>query len=227
MFINSIFFIHSMPVFDLEAVDNPTAKYKDCIQAARFRIKWKDIFNVKMFYKAMHFWFEEYEYKDMEEHIDHYETQYFEKINVFGDKELWLRWRVQKEINKYFKYHIDLDYHFLYLVPTEVVRDGKKFKKDVYKGEVEVWVTALLEVDWQNKWAKHWFLKRFHKMFRERIFRTQIYDEHKRELYREAYVMQNYMKHWFKMKRYLPYEEIELFTIPSHAYPTHSGGDKS
>ena len=221
-----------MPVFDLDTIENPTAKYKDCIQAARFRIKWKDIFNVKMFYKAMHFWFEEYGYTDMvdmtvmEEKTDHYETQYFEKINVYGDKELWLRWRPQKVINNYFKYHIDLDYHFLYLVPTEVVRDGKKFKKDVYKGEVEVWVTALLELDWQNKWSKHWFLKRFHKLFQNRIFRTQIYDEHKRELYREAYVMQNFMKQWFKMKRYLPYEETELFNIPSHAFPTHSGGER-
>ena len=216
-----------MPVFDLETVDNPTAKYKECIQAARFRIKWKDIFNVKMFYRAMHFWFEEFHYTDMEEDSEHYETQYFEKINVYGDKELWLRWRPQKVINNYFKYHIDLYYHFLYLVPTEVVRDGKKFKKDVYKGEVEVWVTALLELDWQNKWEKHWFLKRFHKLFKNRIFRTQIYDEHKRELYREAYIMQNYMKQWFKMKRYLPYEETELFQIPSHAFPTHSGGESS
>ncbi len=221
-----------MPVFHLEAanadeeIKEINRKYKGCINAARFRVKWKDIFNLKDFYRALHEWFLEYEWLDMEDKIDHYETLYFEKIGHFGDKELWLRWRPQKKPSnsEYYKYHIDLDFHFLYLVPTEVVREGKKFKKDVYKGEMEVWITALVEPDYKNEWAKHPFLKYFNKLFTERIFRTQLYDEHKRELYREVYILQNYIKQWFKLKRYLPYEEVELF-YPSGAYDTYRGGE--
>jgi hypothetical protein len=207
-----------MPVFTTE----PNASYNRCVQAARFRVKWKDIFNVKEFYRAMHEWLYEYNWIDMEDKIDHYETLYFEKVGLFGDKELWCRWRPQKipTENSYYKYHLDLDFHYLYLVPTEIVREGKKFKKDIYKGEVEVWITALIELDYNGEWSKHPVLRYFNKLFPNRIVYKDIYDEHRRELYREAYILQNFIKQWFKLKRYLPYEETELF-FPSRAYPTY------
>ena len=149
-------------------------------------------------------------------------------MNDFHDKEIWLRWRPHKipGNNNYFKFHIDLDFHFLYLLPTEVVRDGQKHKKDIFKGEVEVWITALLETDYKGEWENHKILKYFNKLFPERIFRKQIVDEHKRELYREVYILQNFIKQWFKLKRYLPYEETPLFH-DSKAYPTHSGGEQA
>ena len=115
-----------MPVFSTE----PNAAYKRCVQAARFRIKWKDIFNVKEFYKAIHEWLEENSWKDMEDGKDHYETLYFEKIGFFNDKELWIHWRPQKipTATSFYRFHLDLDFHYLYLVPTEVIHEGKKFK---------------------------------------------------------------------------------------------------
>ena len=211
-----------MPVFTSE----PEAAYKRCVEAARFRIKWKDIFNVKEFYKAIHEWMLEYNWTDMEDGWDHYETLYFERMGVWNDKELWVRWRPQKtpSSNSYYKYHLDLDFHYLYLRPAEVMHGGKKLKKDIYKGEVEVWITALIELDHQGQWSNHPFLRFFNKLFPERIFRSDIYDEHRRELYREAYILQNFIKHWFKLKRFLPYEEIEQF-FPSEAYPTYLRGE--
>lgn len=225
-----------MPVFNVKLSQEDKAagmkpedpfneQYKKCIQAARFRVKWKDIFNVKAFYKAIHEWTKEYDWFDMEDKSDHYETLYFEKIGLFNEKELWLRWRLQKipppGNSKYYKYHMDLDWHFLYLVPTEVVHEGKKFKKDVYKGEVEVWITALIEVDYENRWKKSPLAKYFQTLVKERIFHHDMMEEHRRELYREAYILQNYMKQWFKLRRFLTYEETEPF-IPSEAYPTYT-----
>jgi len=217
-----------MPVFSTSDPAKATKAYSKCIQAARFRVKWKDIFNVKELYRAMHEWFLEYGWSDMEDSTDHYETYYYERVGDFHDKEIWLRWRPQKipGNNNYFKFHIDLDFHFLYLLPTEVVRDGQKHKKDIFKGEVEVWITALLETDYKGEWENHKILKYFNKLFPERIFRKQIVDEHKRELYREVYILQNFIKQWFKLKRYLPYEETPLFH-DSKAYPTHSGGEQA
>jgi len=216
--INTLSFFRRMPVFP----SNHDETYKRCIQAGRFRVKWKDIFNVKEFYRALHEWSLEYDWKDMEDQLDHYETLYFEKVGLFGDKELWNRWRWQKipNENSYYKYHIDLDFHYLYLVPTEVVREGKKFKKDIYKGEVEVWITALIELDYHGQWSRHPLIRHFNKIFPERIWQKDLYEEHRRELYREAYVLQNFIKQWFRLKRYLPYEEVELF-FPSLAYSTH------
>jgi len=211
-----------MPVFP----DNPTQAYKRCIETARFRVKWRDIFNIKEFYRAIHEWLDEYQWQDLEDGLDHYETLYFEKVGTMGDKEMWVRWRPQKLpiSNSYYKYHLDLDFHYLYLRPAEVMHEGKKLKKNVYKGEVEVWITALIEIDHEGKWSNHPVMRYFNKLFPERIFRSAIYVEHKRELYREAYILQNFIKHWFKLKRFLPYEEIEQF-FPSEAYPTYLRGE--
>lgn len=196
------------------------------IRAAKFRVKWKDIFDAKQFYVAVHEWLEEYGWMSHEnDPIDYiYETLYFEKVGTMGDKELWIRWRLWKYpdgvSNSYYKYHIDLDFHYLYLLPTEVMHEGKKFKKNVYKGEVEVWISSHIQFDYQNVWSTHPILKYFNKIFPKRVFRKDLYDEKKKELYRETYILQNYIKHWFKLKRFLPHEEIKPFH-PSYSFPTY------
>ncbi len=208
---------------DLKTI-NEIYNNKHMVQACRFRIKWKDIFNVKEFYRAMHEWFDEYGWKDMEDGKDHYETLYFEKTGVAADKELWNRWRPQKDSGKLFRYHMDLDFHYLYLVKTEIVHEGKKLNKDIYKGEVEVWITALIEMKFYREWLKHPILKYFPATFYERLMRHDIFDERRRELYREAYILQNYIKQWFKLKKFLPYEDTEPFP-PSEAYPSYTKGE--
>jgi len=42
----------------------------------------------------------------------------------------------------------------------------------------------------------------------------------KKALYRETYELHNFLKQWFKLKRYLPYEEHKNF-YPSYAWPSH------
>lgn len=204
--------------------DALNAYNKRTIEVGKWRIKWKDIFDAKEFYKAIHFWLEEHDWEDHEDGQDHYETIYFEKVSPMGDKELWIRWRVTKfpegVKNSYYRYHLDLDFHYLYLIPTEVVREGKKFKKGIYKGEVEIWTSAYIEFDYENVWSSHPVLKFFNQIFPKRIFRKDLYEERKRELYREIYVLQNFMKHWFKIKRFLPYEEVQIFH-PSMAFPSY------
>lgn len=217
-----------MPIFTEAKTPQEAKKILDeqTIVAAKFRIKWKDIFDAKQFYIALHEWLDEYGWKDPQHGSspDYHESLYFERLSDQGDKELWIRWRMQKfpdEVeNSYYKYHMDFDYHFLYLIPTEVMHEGKKFKKNVYKGEVEVWIHAYLQFDYQGAWSKHPVLQYFNKMFPKRIFRKDLYDEKKKELYREAYILQNYIKHWFKLHRFLPHEEMRPFHR-SYAFPTY------
>ncbi len=190
------------------------------IQAARFRVKYKDIFDLKKFYEDLHLWLEERKWIDFEDGSDHYETFYLEKIDMGGFKEMWMRWRPMKIPieNSYYRYWLDLDFHCLGIKDVEVVKEGKKFS--AHKGEVELTVTAFIELDYQGQWSKHPFLKFFNQIFPKRIFRRALFEEHKREIYREAYEMQNWIKRWFKLKRYLPYEEIKSFH-PSYAWPSH------
>jgi hypothetical protein len=193
------------------------------IEAAKFRIKFKDIFNMRAFYIALHEWFLEYKWSSVDcdgkiEDKDHYETLYLERVGGKGEKEMWWIWRLQKipSKNSYYKFHLDMDFHPLAILNTEVIREGKKFK--AVKGEVEVRLTAYVEFDYTGEWSNHPILKIFNTVFPKRIFRQELYEDHKRELYREVYILQDYMKRWFKLKSFLPYEEITPF-YPSQAYP--------
>jgi len=203
----------------------PILQLKNAVQAAKFRVKFKDIFNLKEFYKAMHEWTKEYAWYSVESDglkiengVDYYETLYLEREHAGGAKEMWWWWRLQKMPvpNSYYKWHMDIDYHILYMFPSEVMREGKKIK--VNKGEVEVKIWAYLEFDYQGQWSKHPILKMFNKVFPNRIFKKELYEDHKIELYREMYLLQAYMKRWFKLRSFLPYEEITPF-FPSWAYP--------
>ncbi len=208
-----------MPVKDIS---------EGAILAANFRIKFKDIFNLKGLYIAMHEWLSEYDWSsvgfdskgkvEIEDGKDQYETLYLERVSPNGAKEMYWFWRLQKipTSNSYYKYHLDIDYHPLYIFPTEVVRDGKKLK--AHKGEVEAKIWAYIEFDYKGEWSKHPILKYFNKMFPKRIFKKDLYTFHKKELYREAYILQAFMKKWFKLKSFLPSEEITPF-FPSKTYP--------
>jgi len=74
----------------------PILQLKNAVQAAKFRVKFKDIFNLKEFYKAMHEWTKEYEWYSVEsdglkieQGTDYYETLYLEREHAGGAKEMW------------------------------------------------------------------------------------------------------------------------------------------
>jgi len=162
----------------------------------------------------------EYGWTDLEDNTEHYETFYLEKIDTGGIKELWIKWRPQKipEENSYYRYWLDFDIHCVGLKNIDTVKEGKKLK--VQQGEIEMYVTAYMDLDYQGQWSSHPILKFFNKLFPNRIFRKELFDKHKKELYREAYELQNWIKQWFKLKTYLPYAEKKSF-FPSRAWPSH------
>lgn len=203
----------------------PFYQLKNAVQATFTRVKFKDVFNLKELYEALKDWLIEYGWGGVESDgkwegpaDEHFEVLYLERIYPAGEKEHWWYWRLQKVPypNSYIKWHLDIDWHNVMIVPTEVMREGKKLK--AHKGEVEIKMWAYLEFDVGNKWSKHPILKLFNKVFPRRIFKKEIYDDHKIELYREVYTMQAYLKKWMKIKSYLPYEEITPFR-PSWAFP--------
>ncbi len=201
----------------------PLKNLNNAIQAAKLRIKYKDIFNLKELYIHTYEWLLEHGWSSVDasgkiEDNEWWESLYLEKIGGRGEKEIWWWWRLQKlpTNNSYYKYHLDLDAHVINLNPTEVVRDGKKLK--AHKGEVEVMVWAYLEFDYKGEWSRHPILKIFNQVFPKRIFKKELYESHKLELYREVYLLQDFLKKWFKLKRFLPYEEVAAFH-PSAAYP--------
>ncbi|MBT3814856.1 hypothetical protein HON71_04845 [Candidatus Woesearchaeota archaeon] len=182
------------------------------------RVKYKDIFNLKAFYEALREWLVEHDWKDLEEGFDHWETFYGERISQGGGREIWMQWRPTKEAEDLkIQYYLDIDWHCLGISSTEIVHNGKKIKTN--KGEVELNIRAFIERKYESEWADHWFLKHFIKLFTNRIYNKDL-ELREKELYQDVYAMQNFIKQWFKMKRYLPYEETKSF-FPSEAYPSH------
>ncbi|MAG60833.1 hypothetical protein CL619_03530 [archaeon] len=192
------------------------------------KVKFKDIFNLKQFYIALHHWLDEYGWEahklvngKVKLDGERYEIYYREKITGGGAKEmdiLWRMWRPAPNSN-WLRQHMDFKFKVLGTTATEVIRDGQKFK--AHKGEVSIEVNAGIEKLYIPAFEQHPILKPFLQIFDKRVYEIQ---EKEKELYQEVYVLMNFIKQWFKLKRYLPYEESKSF-FPSQAWPSHHRED--
>lgn len=210
----------------------PTKKISSKYKIAPFekvKVKYRDIFTLLELYKALYEWLGEYgwkgvHYKDHAKdgavnHIDYLERYYYHKQDPNGMTEHFIFWRVEKELEntKKLKWYIDINFHTLTMKPTEILRDNKKIKTD--KGEVEIEIKGYIETIYAREMDQSPFLKMFKKIFTEQAYHDQI-EQNEKDLYHEVYLLHNFVKQWFKLKRYLPYEETKSFH-PSHAYPSH------
>jgi len=183
------------------------------------RVKYKDIFDLKAFYSSLREWLSEHDWVDEEDGKDHWESYYGERIDASGGREIWINWRCVKkpENAPFLKYYFDFTWHCIGIKKTEIVKNGKKYSAN--KGDVELKIWAFIEKKYEKEFDGHGFLKHFRKIFSQRIYRRTL-ELKKKELYQEAYALQNFVKQWFKLKRYLPYEEAENF-FSSYAWPSH------
>ena len=193
------------------------------------KVKFKDIFNLKEFYIALHHWLDEYGWEahrlqkgSIKPDGSRYEIYYREKIGGGGSTEMDILWRMWRPApnSKWLRQHLDFKFKVLGLTGTEVIRDGQKFK--AHKGEVEISVNAGIQKLYIPAFEQHPILKPFLAIFDNRVYEIQ---EKEKELYQEVYILLNFIKQWFKLKRYLPYEEAKSF-FPSQAWPSHHREDE-
>lgn len=202
----------------------PSKKVANKIDLPVMKVKYKDIFDLKEFYTALHEWYLEYGWADPEDKSDHWETYYAERVGQGNVKEIWIQWRAYKDAPDapFLGYYLDLDFHALGLTTTDVVKEGQKMS--VNKGEVEVSIKGYLEKKYEAQFEKQKLLKEVKSLFTQRVYRKTL-EQRKKELFQELYALQNFMKQWFKLKRYLPYEESKSF-FPSYAWPSHLREEK-
>ena len=182
------------------------------LEAATFRIKFKDYFHLKLLYIMMHEWLVDEKYATRED-SDFPENFYMHRETQRSGTEKWIWWRLTKvpTDNTYYRYVLDLDFHVILLKEAEVMHKGTKFKTNW--GEVEIKVWANLEGDYEHKWRDHPILKHFEELFRKRIFWAD-FQMHKNEFFREAYRFQEAIKTYLKLRTYLPEPELEEFYPP-------------
>ena len=104
-------------------------------------IKYEDVFNMKELYKAIRDWLitNNYVSAKSSEKMEHF---YLEKVNPSGAKEMWVWWRTERSPHdsKYFKYHMNVDFHILGMKDVEIMHQGQKLKAN--KGEVEIMINC-------------------------------------------------------------------------------------
>ncbi len=188
----------------------------DLIEAAKFSVKVEDIFSTKDLYKVVKEWLDEENYFDEENGENYREKLYVDKTGEKG-KELWIWWRTIKypegmsEKTGFLRYILNVDYHVLGMKTVEVMHKGKKLKMD--KGEVEVMISANIELDYRGEWKKG-FWKNIAGLFKKRIYRKEITD-HKNNLYKEAYRLHSVIKRYLETKGLFTPEEIKTYVTRS------------
>ena len=195
-------------------------------EVATFKLKYKDNFDPGTLLATIQGWLLEYgwaaEGETDDDFKETFEIIYFEKIDDKGVKEVHQRWRLSKipHASSYFKFHLDIDFRYLAMKPVELVKEGKKISTT--KADLEMKVTATIEIDPHKHFTEGKFLSFIRGLVKDKVYKKEI-EQHKLELYREAYILQNIIKQWFNFVRANPYEEIKHFHVMG-AYPSHKIG---
>jgi len=128
--------------------------------ADEITIRFKDApFHLKNFYKMLYFWLGEHDFLKKEISSEkEMEKFYFEKRNEAGS-EIWWWWRTTDVPDKseFFRYRLNIDAHVLGLKKAEVVVNNRKVSTNI--GEVEIKISAYLDIDPKEKWKQSGFLK--------------------------------------------------------------------
>ena len=193
----------------------------------QFKVKYKDVFHLKNMYTMMHEYLAEegwrgphsgaasaYSHSDIEKL---YLEKFSQKGLHQGGKEMWIYWRMYKQyegkFSGYFKNHLDIDFHMVYITNMEVIHQGKKMK--IQKGEIEMSFRAWIEGDYEGKWKNHWLLKHLQDVFEKRVWSQQL-DKREKELWREAYRLQTRVKRYLNLRVFIP--TPEPFWHPVYGY---------
>ncbi len=181
-----------------------------------FRVKFNDVFSLRNLYMMMRSTLLEEAWvgSDGETDGSDFETYYseniFQKGGHRGGKEMWVFWRLQKDFgpssrgNPYFKNYLEIDMHMVYMENIEVVHMGKKMTAQ--KGEIEIFFRPYLKGDMGGKWGTHPLLKHFRHIYENRLMRIEI-EKKEKDLWREAYRIQNKVKQYLELRTFAPIPE--------------------
>lgn len=182
---------------------------KSYLEAASFKLKHKDYFSWKTLYTLLHEWLCEEGYATRSD-ADFPEVFYMHRETQKAGLEIWVYWRLTKQPipNPFFRYDLDIDIHLVGIRDTEIMFEGKKYKVNWGEPEVKIWAKCVY--DYKKEWQKSPVMSKLKKIFAKRIIDKQL-KKHKKELYRDAYRLQEYVKTHFKLSTYLPEIEGQKF----------------
>ncbi|MBI5389839.1 hypothetical protein HZB01_05675 [Candidatus Woesearchaeota archaeon] len=174
------------------------------IVCADYVVRATQTFFFRDLYRMMYHWLIEHEYTDMEGSkwaSARPEILYFERQTEKHGTEhyIWWRWKKSIEYNHYFRRLLRINFQTRKMKKTEQLSHGKKLKTE--EGEIWIYVTSILELDFNREWRNHWLMKHFHEWYWKKLFWKQ-FDRHRVRTYREAYEFEHAIKEYFEMVQY-------------------------
>jgi hypothetical protein len=171
----------------------------------RITVKFKENFHLKNLYTRMHEWLVQEQWVTRSDK-DFPEVFCGQNEAALGGTEIWWNWRPKKEKNSFIRWDLDINGHVILLRNVEVMKEGKKFKTNW--GEVEIILTAIVNLDYNKRWQKHPILKNFLGLYVD-IIKEKEFEKERDELRREMYRFQETIKEYLKMRKRLPEEESQ------------------
>jgi hypothetical protein len=169
----------------------------------QFSLNYKHVFSMEYLYKRLHDWLIEEGY--CSQNTDKWiEKLYLERISGNGMKQIWIWWRTDKEYaSPFFKFYLDVDFHALGLTDAEIVSEGSKIKTN--KGEIEVFITARMELDPKKEWDKNFVLRNemLRRFFLNRVYKDRI-EQVEEELIRDSARLLGAVKQYFQLESWYP-----------------------
>ena len=184
------------------------------IAIPEFKVKYSDVFSLRNMYLMLHELLLEEGWLGVDGDKDHADIETLYSENVYqhgihrGGKEMWFWWRAFKfpegKYSGYIRNKLDVDAHVVYLQNVEVVHQGKKMT--VQRGEIEMFFRARIELDYNNEWDKHWFLKHMKNIYEKRIIHVEL-EKREKELWRDVYRIQAKVKQYLQLRTFIPVPE--------------------
>lgn len=155
----------------------------------------EDVMKFKPVYEALHQFLGEEGFSHPQTGDDKIEDLYWERWNQSGAKEQHIWWRVHKNINKYIRYFVTIDWQTLNVTKAEVAYKNKKVSAE--KIDCIVRIKCYLQWDYEDRFKESigWKMK---KVFFNKIYEEEL-KKHRKELERFALKAQRLVKSYFEM----------------------------
>ncbi len=184
------------------------------IEVAKWVIQVRDAYNLSYVYTMIHDWIVEENWATPDRDDSKFkETYYMQRENPALGKEIWLRWRLDKQPpgtrGKLFTYVMDLDFKVVGLKDTEIAWKGQKIKAD--RSEFELTCTGALVIDRGKEWGA-WPFKEIKELYGRRLMRNKI-TMHKKSIYSDCYRLRDLTMNYLKLETFMPFKEAGEFFV--------------
>jgi hypothetical protein len=149
-------------------------------------IKYFGIIDLDNLYREIVKWFKDRKY-------DFYETLYKDK-----PPELELEWHAERKVDDFYRYIIEIYFHFYDIEEIDVIQHG--VKKKMIRSRVWIKIEPFVELDYQDRWSDTAFKKALFTFYFNNIIKREFLLLHADKLWYISYRLHKRFKELLGME---------------------------